>query len=379
MRQTGWVAVLLLALVPWSSAPAHPVRRFFMLDRVNRVIGGRVLDFTRNHGADNRIWSPSLHQKRDLYVYLPPGFDPHKQYPLMLWLHGYAEDEFTFLRDVIEPLDQAMREGRLPPAIIAAPDGSVSGIDCFVSSSSFFLNSEAGRFEDFLMCDVWNFVMSRFPIRPETEAHAILGVSLGGAAAFNKAIKYPGYFKHVVGVFPALNLRWQDCHGRYQSDFDPNCWGWRTDYKHRHTVVARFYGVIPVHLSLILNPLFSRRNPDTLPAIIRNNPIEMLDIDNVLPGQLEMYAGYGGRDQFNIGAQVESFVYVAHQRGLEITIEYLPEGKHNRRTAMKLIPGIICWLAPRLAPYAPGAILIPDAVPVSDAAQKPPPPAAKNP
>jgi hypothetical protein len=347
------MAAVFLALVPWASVSANPLRRYIRLDRVNRQIGGRVLDYTRNHGADNRIWSPSLHQKRDLYVYLPPGFDPCKQYPLMFWLHGFAEDEFTFLRDVIEPLDQAMRDGHLPPLIIAAPDGSVSGVDCFVSASSFFLNSEAGRFEDFLMCDIWNFVMERFPIRPETEAHAIVGVSMGGAAAFNKAIKYPGYFKHVVGLFPPLNLRWQDCHGRYRSNFDPDCWGWRTDFLHRHILVARFYGVVPVHMSLILKPLFSRRNPDTLPAIIRNNPIEMLDIDNVMPGQLEMYVAYGGKDQFNIGAHVESFVYVAHQRGLEVSIGYLPDGKHNKRTAEKLIPGIISWLAPRLAPYAP--------------------------
>jgi S-formylglutathione hydrolase FrmB len=375
------MAVLLLTLVSFSPASANPLRRYVRLDRVNSQIGGRVLDFTRNHGSDNRIWSPSLCQKRDLYVYLPPGFDPCKQYPLMVWLHGYAEDEFTFLRDVIEPLDQAMRRGCLPPAIIAAPDGSISGLDCFVSSSSFFLNSEAGRFEDFLMCDIWNFVMSRFPIRPETEAHAILGVSLGGSAAFNKAIKFPGYFKHTVGIFPALNLRWQDCHGRYQSDFDPNCWGWRTDVKHRHKIVAHFYGVIPVPIGAILNPLYSRRNPDTLPAIIRNNPIEMLDIYNVQPGQVEMYAGYGSRDEFNIGAHVESFAYAARQRGLEITVGYVPDGKHNKRTAEKLLPGIISWLAPRLAPYAPGAILIPDTLPVNDAAQmrSDPKPAAKNP
>jgi hypothetical protein len=108
-------------------------------------------------------------------------------------------------------------------------------------------------------------------------------------------------------------------------------------------------------LRTILNPLYSRHNPETLPAIIRNNPIEMLDLYDVQPGQLEMYVAYGGKDQFNIAALVESFLFVAHQRGLEVDVGYDPNGKHNRLTAARLLPGIIDWLAPRLAPFAPDA------------------------
>jgi S-formylglutathione hydrolase FrmB len=360
VKHAGWMAVVLLAAVGWSPASAHPVRRFFELGRVNRQIAGHVLDYTRNHGADRRIWSPALQQYRDMYVYLPPGFDPCKQYPLLLWLHGYAQDEYSFLGDVIVRLDMAIRNGLLPPAIIAAPDGSIRGIDCFLSAGSFFLNSEAGRFEDYLMVDVWNFLMSHFPIRPEPEAHVILGVSLGAGAAFNKAIKFPGYFRTVVGVFPPLNLRWQDCHGRYRGAFDPNCWGWRTDFDHRRReVIARFYG-IPIRLRAIIRPLYGRRNPETLPALIHNNPIEMLDIYDVQPGDLNMYVAYGGRDQFNIDAQVESFLFVAHLRGLEVGVGYDPDGKHDRPTAKRLMPGIVKWLAPRLAPYAPDAGAVPE-------------------
>jgi enterochelin esterase-like enzyme len=195
--------VLLLALVPWPAARAHPLRSLHRLDRTNARLHGRVLDFTRNHGADNRIWSQALGQKRDVYVYVPPGFDPHKQYPLILWLHGFAQDEYDFLGDVIGSLDQAVADGRLPPLIIAAPDGSVNGRDCFFSAGSFFLNTEAGAFEDYLMLDVWDFVVGHFPIRPEPEAHAVVGVSMGGGAAFNKAIKYPS----ASGWWPASSRR----------------------------------------------------------------------------------------------------------------------------------------------------------------------------
>jgi hypothetical protein len=352
VRVALWIAVAWLVLLPWSQVSGSPLREIHRLDRVNAQIHGHVLDFTHNHGSDNRIWSPTLQQKRDLYVYLPPGFDPCKQYPLILWLHGVAQDEFSFLNVVIVKLDQAISAGQLPPAIIVAPDGSIRGQDRFLTASSFFLNSEAGPFEDFLMGDVWNFVMCRFPIRPERDAHAVLGVSLGGAAAFNKGIKYPERFRHIVGVFPPLNLRWQDCYGAYRVPFDPCCWGWRTDFEHRHVVLARFYG-IPVRMKVILDPLYSRSNPETLPAIIGNNPIEMLDLYDVRPGQLEMYVAYGGRDQFNIPAHIESFLFVAHRRGLEVGVGYIPNGKHNRSTAEKLLPGIVEWLGPRLASFGP--------------------------
>lgn len=378
MKHTGWIAVALVLWAAGAPAWAHPIRSYRQLDRVNARIQGRVLDYTRNHGADRRIWSPALQQFRDMYVYLPPGFDPCKAYPLMLWLHGHAQDEFSFLGDVIDRLDAAIVDGRLPPAIIAAPDGSLSGIDCFMSAGSFFLNTKAGRFEDYLMCDVWNFLFSHFPLRPETEAHAVLGVSLGAGAAFNKAIKFPGYFKHIVGVFPPLNIRWLDCHGRYHGDFDPNCWGWRTDFKHRHDVLARFYG-IPIRLSTILDPLYSRRDPNTLAAVISNNPIEMLEIYNVQPGDLEMYVAYGGRDQFNIDAQVRSFLFVAEHRGLEVGVGFEPEGKHDRRTAEQLLPGIIAWLGPRLAPFGPDVIPMPFVVGPGNITQKVEPPARGTP
>jgi S-formylglutathione hydrolase FrmB len=353
MTRAGGLVLLSLTLLPACALRANPLINLHRLDRANRHLAGQVLDFTRNHGADRRIWSPALGEKRDLYVYLPPGYDPRRRYPLILSLHGFAQDELTFLRDVVGPLDRAMVAGVLPPCIVAAPDGSLRGIDCLLSAGSFFLNSDAGRFEDYLMTDVWDFVTHNFPVRPEPEAHAVVGVSMGGGAAFNKAIKYPDRFKTVVGVFPPLNSRWVDCRGRYMGNFDPCCWGWRTDFSRRHEVVGRFYGVFTIRLRQVVGPLYRRDNPFVLDEIRANNPVEMLGAYDVRPGQLAMYVAYAGRDQFNIDAQVESFLYVARQRGLEVAVGYEPDGKHDRPTARKLMPGLLDWLGQQLAPYGP--------------------------
>src|SRR5262249_28551626 len=128
---------------------------------------------------------------------------------------------------------------------------------------------------------------------------------------------------------------------------------WREDFSRGHEVVGRFYGVITVRLRTVINPLYGRHNPDTLALVSANNPIELLDRLDVKPGEVEMYVGYAGKDQFNLDAQAESFLYRAGQKGLEVGVGYEPKGKHDVKTGLKLLPGLIEWLRPRLAPYSP--------------------------
>jgi S-formylglutathione hydrolase FrmB len=343
--------LLLVPLAPCAQAHpllGHPGVRG-RLDRVNARLAGHVLDFTHNHGADNRIWSEALHERRDLYVYLPPGYDPHCRYPLMIWLHGFAQDEVSFLEHVVGPLDAAIRAGKLPPLIVAAPDGSLRGYVGPLTAGSFWLNTpKAGDYEDYLMGDVWDFLFHNFPILPQRDAHVIAGVSMGGGAAFNKAIKYRDRFKIVVGIFPPVNVRWSNCHGRYMANFHPDCVGWKTDFNNPRAVLGRFYGVITIRQRTVVNPLYGRNNPDTLALIAAENPIEMLDALHVRPGELAMYIAYVGKDQFNIDAQVESFLYHARQRGLCVAVGYDPKGHHDVATAMRMLPELIEWLGAQL-------------------------------
>ncbi len=354
MKTAGWLTLVLALFAGVAPARADWRPRPFELDRLNRKLSGKVVDHTNSHGSDRRVWSAALNEKRDLYVYLPPHFDASRSYPLIIWLHGYAQDEHSFLDDVVERLDEAMACGKLPPAVVAAPDGSLRERSGRRTPGSFFINSKAGRFEDFLMDDIWSFVHRHYPIRPEREAHVLAGVSMGGGAAFNVGIKHRDRVKVVAGFFPPLNTRWVDCHGNYLANFDPDCWGWRTDTSRGREVVGRFYGVVTIRLRRLLDPLYDRRDPaTTLQEIIRENPIEMIDRLGLTEGELDLYVAYGGKDQFNIDAQVESFLYRAKERGLTVGVGYEPRGRHDLATAEKLFPGMLEWLATRLAPYAP--------------------------
>ena len=92
---------------------------------------GRSTTTRPTTGRTTGSTSPALGQKRDVYVYVPPGYDPAKRYPLMIWLHGLAQDETSFLK-IVPAFDQAMASGALPKFVAIAPgrDGERSRLRC---------------------------------------------------------------------------------------------------------------------------------------------------------------------------------------------------------------------------------------------------------
>jgi len=351
LTRFGVIAFLL------SLLPVHSQARADGSAPVRCQLAGTLMDHTKNHGADRRIWSAALGEKRDLYVYLPPGFDPNCRYPVMIWLHGIIQDENTFVNHGLEHLDAEMAAGRMPPTIIAIPDGSVLGRYAVLASQPLWVNSKLGNYEDFIVQDVWPFVQEHYPIRPERQAHVLAGYSGGGAAAYRTSIKFRDQFAIAVGIAAPLNLRWIDCHGRYFTDFDPCCWGWRKEVR-GHEIVGRFYGVILIRLGQLIFPLYGR-GPQAVASVARENPVEMLDSFNVCPGQLAMFVAYGGKDEFNLGAQIQSFLFRARQRGLKVEVGFDPEGHHDHDLVKEFIPQFAAWLLPQLAPYAPPPCLSP--------------------
>lgn len=347
------LSVIVLSLLPSiGSAGPNKFHTKYQVVELNQKLHGCVIDFTNNHRVDRRFWSEALCQKRDMYVYLPPGYAPDERYPLMIWLHGFIQDEKKFL-DLIVVFDREIAAGRLPPMIIASPDGSIAGRVSLLNGGSFYLNSRAGRFEDYLIVDVWNLIVTNFPIRPEPEAHVLNGVSMGGFSACNLGIKHRDRFKVVSGIMPPLNLRFQDCHGNYFGKFDPDCIGWTERYN-PHSTIAVLFGFFHVRQRHMLDPLYGRHRHGVIRDLSRENPTEMLEAHNVKPGEMSMFVGYGDADEFNVGAQAESFTYFAAKRGIEKpTTVVIPCGKHDSETALKMLPQFVAWLAPLLKPYAP--------------------------
>ncbi len=347
-------SLISLGLVPARSDAFWSIFRNFgpnKLERVNGKIGGKVHDFTDNHNVDRRICSKALDEKREVYIYTPPGYDGKTQFPFMLWLHGFGHDEKNFL-DFIPHIDEGIRTGAIPPMIIAAPDASVKGKPSLFNTGSFYLNSRAGRFEDYIVDDVVAFTFKKFAVRPEREAHVIAGASMGGYGAYSLGFKHKELFGNIAGIMPPLNMRYLDCHGKYNSDYDPNCVTLRTEFP-RNEIVGRFYGVILIRQRRMIDPLFGRDNSDVLKVLSANNPIELLETRNVQPADYNLFLGYGEKDEFNLDAQAEHFIDVAAKKGIHPTVLKVKDGRHNTKTGVSMFPAMARWLAPALAPYVP--------------------------
>lgn len=341
---------LLVALA--LSGASDSTRR---LEETNARLAGQILDFTKNHGSDKRIYSPILCRKRDLYVYLPPGYDPALAYPFLLWIHGGFGDENTFIgTSAIVYLDRLIANGCFPPIIVACPDASVTGKDGYLSRHSFFVNGVSGRFEDHLVQEVIPFVMSHFSIRPEREAHIIDGYSGGGFPSMSLGIKHRDFFATVVSIAAPLNIRYSNVRGRYFEDFDPATFRWQTEYRPNQKVVRYYCGLVQLPARFFARPVFGD-DPGMIQRVIPHNPADVLLSEDLQPGELDIFLAWGGKDNFNFDAQCESFVWLARQKGIEPTILFSPKADHSSEYCTWAQMRAFDWLASRV----PGPVAIP--------------------
>jgi hypothetical protein len=314
------------------------------LDHLNSKLRGRVIDFTENHGSDRRIYSPILERPRDLYVYLPPGYNPSVAYPLTIVLHGAHIDEHAFLDPgVLKSLDRMISQGEVPPAVIAAPDGTYGGKNRYTSAHSLWINGLGGRFEDHVVAEILPFLMRTYSIRPEREAHALLGISAGGFGAMTISLKHRDVFGTVATVGGPLNVRYDNCQGRYGDDFDPGTYRERTEYD-PELIIARYYlRLVRRRAKAFFEPVYGT-GPGVGEKVARDNPYDVLATTNVRPGELAIYINYPARDNYNFDAQDQSFAWLAARRGVAVDLAELPREEHNLGYIQRAEPPAFLWV-----------------------------------
>ena len=211
------------------------------------------------------------------------------------------------------------------------------------STHSLWVNGLGGRFEDHVVDEVLPFLMRTYSIRPERAGHALLGISAGGFGAMAIALKHRDLFGAVATIAGPLNMRYDNCQGRYGDDFDPATYRERTEYD-RNMMIARFYfGLLRRRVKTYLEPVYGP-GPDMIAKIARDNPADLLSSTGLRPGDLAIYVNYPGRDNYNFDAQDQSFAWLARQRGIAVELTADPVGRHNLSYIERAEPPAYAWL-----------------------------------
>lgn len=347
----GICATIVLFVLLAGNGPAQAqFKNWISLENADRHLQGQLIDYTNNHGSDRRIFSPILQMPRDMYVYLPPGYDPNCAYPVILFLHMANVDEHYFVGSKFLPgLESLMLCGAFPPAIVACPDGTITGVNHYHSEHSLYVNGVCGRFEDHIMQEVIPFLMTHYAIRPERQAHALLGMSGGGYGVMNLGIKYRPFFATVAVMAAPANMRYSDCLGGSLADFNPATYCWKTTYDPDEVIATYYCGLWKTKASKFIAPVFGE-GPEVVPRIIETNPADLLFTADLQPCQLAIYMHYPGRDNFNLDAHAQSFQWLAAQKGIEVTLACDPEGTHNHSYFRDNLHPVLTWLGPHILP-----------------------------
>lgn len=155
---------------------------------------------------------------RDLYLYLPPGYEKvSERYPVAWCLSGFTGRGRMLLNDnpwmpgIADRMDALIADGSAKPMILALPD-------CFTHlGGSQYVNSPAlGNYEDHVIQELVPFVDQRFRTLATRDHRGVIGKSSGGYGSLILGMRHPDVFGGLV--CHSGDLLFEHC---YKRDFGP--------------------------------------------------------------------------------------------------------------------------------------------------------------
>jgi enterochelin esterase-like enzyme len=145
--------------------------------------------------------------KRDFFVYTPPGYDAKKPYPLMVLLHGYSDyaDGWTTVGKANLIMDNLLAEGKVKPMIVIMTLGYGVPIDILrtgVTRDPAVWRDNASKYGETLFQEVLPAAEQQYNLTKKREQRAIVGLSMGGGEALQIGLNRLDYFGY-VGAFSA--------------------------------------------------------------------------------------------------------------------------------------------------------------------------------
>lgn len=142
--------------------------------------------------AHNPLRDPS---RRECCVYVPPNYDGHTRYPVVMVLAGYGGTSHSLLNysftseNIVQRFDRLVRTGECPPALLVLPDAMNRW-----GGSQFLDSSASGAYQSYLADEIIPFVDQTYQTIAERSGRAIVGRSSGGFGALRMGLDRPELF-----------------------------------------------------------------------------------------------------------------------------------------------------------------------------------------
>ncbi len=154
--------------------------------------------------------SKTVGTTRKALVYTPPGYSPHRKYPVLYLLHGIGGDEKEWFNNgkpnII--LDNLYAEGKARQMIVVLPNGRAMQDDRATGNIMAADKVQAfARFEQDLLDDLIPHIEKNYAVLGNRENRAIAGLSMGGGQSLNFGLGNLDKFAWVGGFSSAPNTK----------------------------------------------------------------------------------------------------------------------------------------------------------------------------
>lgn len=135
--------------------------------------------------------STLLGYSRNVHTFLPPGYDPANEYPLMILFDAVDYFSMGFLQLTLENL---IAEGSIPPLVVLGIDaGKIEGQT--QRNDEFTCNP---KFMEFLNSELLPWFTSQYHVSADPDQRIIVGSSFGGLLAAYFAFHHPETVSNVL-------------------------------------------------------------------------------------------------------------------------------------------------------------------------------------
>ena len=149
---------------------------------------------------DITIDSQILGTQMKYSVYLPEGYDGQTTLPVLYMLHGYGDDQNSWLDkgDLAALTSNAITNGEVGKMVVVTPD----------AKQTFYCNGyqDGMAYEDYFFQELLPTIEAMFNVGKDKSKRAVGGLSMGGYGTLYYAVKHPEMFCCAYAMSPATYI-----------------------------------------------------------------------------------------------------------------------------------------------------------------------------